>query len=139
MYNFLSLFLLFSQLSFLVIVQVVLSFFLLLFSILKCSFSLSSRLSHITFFTFFHMFLTVLFDYHQGYHGLLFFFCYPFLLNILFFSFLRLPRMNFFLLLSFSLKLQFVNFDFLFIGDLTLFELVFPWSTANFAFCFSSS
>ena len=49
--------------------------------------------------------------------------------------------MNFLLLSSFSLKLQFVKFDFLFTEDLTLFELVssFSWSTANSAFCFPSS
>ena len=32
--------------------------------------------------------------------------------------------MNFILLLSFSLKLRFLKFDFLFTGDLTLFEVV---------------
>ena len=72
-------------------------------------------------------------------------FCFFLLLSIFleysFFSSSRLSRMNFFLLLSFSLKLQFVNFDFLFIEDLTLFKLVssFSRSTANFGLCFSSS
>ena len=56
-------------------------------------------------------------------------------------SFSSSPKLsNLFLFLSFSLKLRFVNFDFLFTGDFTLFELVFSfcWSIANFAFCFSS-
>ena len=108
-------------------------------------------------------FSTVLLNYHQGYHNLLFFFCYSLLWNIRFFflgvithfflsffaisfdysfsSSTKLLCMNFSLFLSFSPELRFMNFDFLFTGNFTLFELVFSFSRsiANFTFCFSSS
>ena len=53
----------------------------------------------------------------------------------------KLLCMNFFLFLSFSPELRFMNFDFLFTENFTLFELVFSFSRsiANFTFSFSSS
>ena len=107
-------------------------------------------------------FLNVLLDYHQSDHALLLFFCYSLLWNIRFFflgvithfslsffaiffdysfsSSTKLLCMNFFLFLSFSPELRFMNFDFLFTEDFTLFDLVFSFSRsiANFT-CFSSS
>ena len=139
-------------------------FFLLLSSIIIYSFLSSLQLTHITFFIAFSYCLNCSFWLYHGYHSLLFFFCYPFFL-ILFFSLPRgyhtflsfffcifffncsfsssskLSWMNSFLFLPFSLELWFVNFDFLFTGDFTLFQLIFSfcWSIASFTFYFSSS
>ena len=73
---------------------------------LNCFISLSSRLSRFVFFIFhFYLSLNIFF---LGYY----------------FSSSRLSCINFYLILSFSLELEFVNFDFLLTGDLSLFELV---------------
>ena len=85
------------------------------------------------FFHLFHIFLTALFDYHQGYHSL-------FLLFFVLLSSSKLSCMNFSHLWFFS-RANICNFNFLFTWDLILFALVFSftWSIDNFAFCFSSS
>ena len=86
-----------------------LSIFLILPFFLTCSFSWSPRLSQITFFLFSHIFSTVLFHYHRGYHVFLFLFCSPlfFVCSPLWSS--RLSSFPFFLLLSSFFKCSFFH------------------------------
>ena len=77
-HTFISFFLIFSELFFLIIVQVTMHF-LLLSSFLKCSFFFFSfsRLSHIIFFPFFSYFLNSPFSLSSKLFHFSFFFCCP--------------------------------------------------------------
>lgn len=94
--------------------------------LLSCSFYLSSRPSPFVFFFFFSYPLFSCFFSKRISH------IFPCFLSSFFnCSFSSSPKFlhrNFFLFLRISLNLQFMNLDFLFTGDITLFQLVFPFS-----------
>ena len=126
MHNFLSFFLVFSQLFFFIIMEVITLvffffccplflnvpifhhqdyhtyFFPSFLYFLNCSFSLSPRLSCLSFCFCFPCFSFVLFYYHLGYQAFLFFFCCPLFLNVPFFIIKIIMHnfLSFFLLFS---------------------------------------